>query len=286
MSSSTPNESIHNAYDLRSKGPNISPKLTAQQLFITTRRAIIEATDSKELVFENIDSTTGFDVVRSLNACGEVERALPRIHYNSRTETLRIRIMPTHICDTHQEWISNEMADMQASGFLTLAERKYLRLRVGTTFQNFQGPYAFSSKEPDLAILPNAQPLPTIVVESCWSESDPKLQQDVQLWLEGGAPTVQLVMLLEWSKSSATQVKGRIEVHGRNSAGTIGLLQAENIFPISSESPQPTIAVTRGQLFGSAVFAGRNTFDSYPLSIANLRQLAAPLIQNMGYTPA
>lgn len=81
MSNSTSNESIHNGYGLRSKGPNIPPKLTAQQLFITTRRAIIEATDSKELVYENIDSTTGFDVVCSLNACGEVERALPRLVY-------------------------------------------------------------------------------------------------------------------------------------------------------------------------------------------------------------
>ncbi|PGH28708.1 hypothetical protein GX50_08554 [[Emmonsia] crescens] len=250
MSNSTSNESIHNGYGLRSKGPNIPPKLTAQQLFITTRRAIIEATDSKELVYENIDSTTGFDVD------GDIA------HSNHADSYLR-----------------------HTPGMDCQLDSGYAGVGV-VAFQNFQGPYAFSSKEPDLAILPDAQPLPTIVVESCWSESYPRLQQDMQLWLEGGAPTVQLVLLLEWSKSSATQVKGRIEVHGRNSAGTISLLQAENIFPISSESPQPTIAVTRGQLFGSAVFAGRDAFDSYPLSIANLRQLAAPLIQNMGYTLA
>lgn len=56
------------------------------------------------------------------------------IHYNSYTQTLRVRIMPTHIHDCLLEWLpDNERVDKLSTGFLTLAEFKYLKRRVGSS---------------------------------------------------------------------------------------------------------------------------------------------------------
>ena len=44
------------------------------------------------------------------------------------------------------------------------------------------------------------QNLPRIVIEAGWSEGFPKLRNDKDLWLIGGANEVQLVILLKWTK--------------------------------------------------------------------------------------
>jgi hypothetical protein len=69
--------------------------------------------------------------------------------------------------------------------------------------------------------------LPTLVVESGWSESLPELYHDRDLWLTGGAGSVQVVMILKWSKSSAGQVKGDIEVFDLDHFGNVRRLQQQ-----------------------------------------------------------
>ncbi|KAL1966910.1 hypothetical protein VTN77DRAFT_3654 [Rasamsonia byssochlamydoides] len=169
----------------------------------------MEATESQELVYENIEPDTGLLVASSLNEHAGVEQARPRINYNSKSKIFRVLIKPTDIHDCHQEWIKNEMLDMVLSGFLTPAEGKYLALRVGTTFQGFQPPYLNSSKEPDLCIRPDTQALPTVALESGWSE---------------------------WGR-----VEGILEVFGRNHAGIPTLRQTETIFPAPTAAIPQTI---------------------------------------------
>ena len=73
-------------------------------------------------------------------------------------------------------------------------------------------------------------PLPRIAIESGWSENSPKLQRDKGVWLVGGAPDVQLVILLKWYKLSRSRVKGLIQVWKRDAAGNPVLRQ--EIYPI------------------------------------------------------
>jgi hypothetical protein len=76
-------------------------------------------------------------------------------------------------------------------------------------------------------------PLPRIAIESGWSENFPKLQRDKDVWLVGGAPDVQLVILLKWFKLSRSRVKGLIQVWKRDAAGNPVLrLEEVNIYPI------------------------------------------------------
>jgi hypothetical protein len=51
----------------------------------------------------------------------------------------------------------------------------------------------------------------------------------MNLWLQGGAGAVEIVLLFKWSKSTAGQVRGYIEVHGLDPAGNVNLLQTEVI---------------------------------------------------------
>lgn len=43
----------------------------------------------------------------------------------------------------------------------------------------------------------------------------------------GGGGAVQLVMLIKWTKITGNRIKGDLQVHGRDPAGNVVLLQAE-----------------------------------------------------------
>ncbi|EEP77852.1 predicted protein [Uncinocarpus reesii 1704] len=192
--------------------------------------------------------------------------------------------MPTLLHDCHQEWIKDEMYDMTRAGFLSDAELKFLRTRVGTTFKTFGGIWENSRKDPDLCLLGYGQFLPTVVMESGYSESRPQLQADMRLWLKGGAPAVQLVLIINWSELVGKKIKGSIEAWELN-GDTPTLIQEEVIFPQPPGNPAQAIGVTRGQLFGNATFPNRNRNDTYNLSIENLRNVASWSIRDMGFIP-
>lgn len=69
--------------------------------------------------------------------------------------------------------------------------------------------------------------LPTVVVESGWSESRPRLHNDMNLWLKGTAGAVQMVLLIKWSKLGGDRVKGYVEVYNLDPAGDENLIQTE-----------------------------------------------------------
>lgn len=70
--------------------------------------------------------------------------------------------------------------------------------------------------------------MPRIIIESDFSESWPRLHQDMQLWLVGGDPKVQLVILVKWSKQSGNRAAGQLEVFERDATtGQPRLTQSE-----------------------------------------------------------
>ena len=116
---------------------------------------------------------------------------------------------------------------MIAQGLLTFAEVEDLERYVGTSkcfiilsiyagginlffkeFSEFDDGYKTSLKEPDLCIRPVGMALPTIVLESGWSESRAQLYRDRDLWLHGGAGLVQLVIVIKWTKDAVKRVEG------------------------------------------------------------------------------
>lgn len=135
---------------------------------------------------------------------------------------------------------------MVAQGLLTFGDLENLKRYVGTSkyyiifnihagdihlffkaFSQFGDGYNTSRKEPGMCIRPVGMALPTIVLESGWSESRPQLYKDRGLWLKGGAGSVQLVMVIKWTKNAAKRVKGDIEVFNVDGAGNANLIANE-----------------------------------------------------------
>ncbi|OJD17990.1 hypothetical protein AJ78_01947 [Emergomyces pasteurianus Ep9510] len=265
---------------------SLSEEPSAQKLFNTIRKTILGTNHSIDLTFQNITPVSGSLIVASLAEDPKIERALPRLSYNSVTRVLTARIMPTHVHDCHQEWLCFELGQMRMDGFLSPTEARLIKFRVGTTFEGFSAPYLSSAKEPYSCFLPDMLPLPTIVVESGWTESYTRLNDDKDLWLIGGRPHVQLVFLIKWAELLGGRVKGDIEIHGRDQSGNATLLQTEPIFPIPSGSPRQVIPITRSQIMGTAILKGRNPRDTYLLQVGELRQNGEDAIRRMGFVPA
>lgn len=173
-----------------------------------------------------------------------------------------------------------------------------------TGFENFQAPYTASRKEPDQCILPAGKSLPTVVIESGWSETKPQLYRDRDLWLKGGVGNIQVVIILKWSADSERKVKGDIEVYDLDTLGNIRCITCEvggiistnawytnhlmkAIFPCPSAEVAATqkINLTKDQLFGPNLSLARNDTSTIDLNVNGLREVAAKHIDHQGYTP-
>lgn len=73
--------------------------------------------------------------------------------------------------------------------------------------------------------------MPCVVLEVSFMESWPKLQEDKDLWLQGGAPHVNVVLLVKWDKQSNGQVAGYLEIYRRGCATSHRV--------VSTRSPEP-----------------------------------------------
>ncbi|KAJ9213342.1 hypothetical protein DTO166G4_5149 [Paecilomyces variotii] len=263
---------------------------SAQAWFYRIKRQIQTATQCTELRFENISTDQGSLLVDSLSQDPDIERRNPRFSYNSFTKVLNVLIMPTNVHNVHQQWIHEENMRMALSGFLNAAEALGLKTGVGTTISDFTGQYTGSRKDPDFLIHYDSVLMPSIAIESGWTESLPRLHGDMCMWLVGGLPAVQVVIVLCWTKTTETpvhRVKGIFEVWERDAGNTPYLKQSGAIFPAPANAATQVIPISRAQLFGPAhVFPGRNGADVWNLSVDILRTWASAEIVNMGFQPA
>lgn len=217
--------------------------------------------------------------------------------------------MPTEIHDCHQDWVHNQKREWFRANLLTTNEDDYLGTRVGTSKSSLAqfydrsltilimiaatefvgGPYAGSRKEADLFIRPDTTKYPTFVIESCWSESYPQLENDMSLWLVGSQGNCNPVIIIKWTKSDTNNtVKGNLEIYTKDRQGMPHLSQSEVIFP-RPPNPQAVaqqVSVTRRMLFGSHVFPGSNLNDVFDLSLNSLRDLATDSLRAMNLAPA
>jgi hypothetical protein len=133
-----------------------SPQQT-DELLNSIKGTILSTTESCDLYFENISPAAGFHITSSFREDPDIENALPRyvihnnlhrgganiefrVSYNSYTRTLKARVHPTFILDSHQGWFHIEMLYMLVSGFLTDAEHDRLCFEVGTSRSSLHSP--------------------------------------------------------------------------------------------------------------------------------------------------
>ncbi|KAJ9231261.1 hypothetical protein DTO166G5_6883 [Paecilomyces variotii] len=244
--------------------------------------AVTSARHHQEVVYTQVPLAWGVAAFKYLD-----ERASSRKHYNVVTRTFWVRIMPTELHDCHQIWVRDEMVQWLLCGLLTSNELFDQRTRVGTTIEFQYAPYAGSRKEPDLLLRPDNQRLPVLVIESGWSESIPRLMDDMNLWLVGGNGTVKMTIILKWETISNTnQVRGFAEVYTLDSNGIPIMSQRESIFPVPPNAQAQEIRLTKRMLFGNAASPGMNPNINLPLKLDRLRVVARDALSLMGLVPA
>ncbi|KAL5043917.1 hypothetical protein BDW71DRAFT_199325 [Aspergillus fruticulosus] len=136
------------------------------------------------------------------------------------------------------------------------------------------------------ALIPNTDSLLSTVAESGWSDSWPKLIAGMELWLRGGRPNVQLVLLFNWSKRANNSVAGEVRMYERTADGNGKERFRASIFPIAQGGPAG-IPVAHGEIFGvSGVFPGQNAADVWHVSLTRLQQTADRWVMAVGFVPA
>ena len=151
------------------------------------------------------------------------------------------------------------------------------------------GPYSNARKEPDLLVRPDNQLLPSLVIESGWSESLSRLRQDMNLWLVGGQGQVRATIILKWQLVTNTNtVQGDVELYTLDRNGMPYLQQNLIIFPPPSaaQAAAQQLVLTRREIFGTYVFQGQNPNDQFTFSIDLLRQEATDALTLMNLVPA
>ncbi|KAE8163721.1 hypothetical protein BDV40DRAFT_299256 [Aspergillus tamarii] len=157
---------------------------TAVQFQAHVSHLINETNSYREIVFTDVPRDWGAEIVDHLN--GTIERPC-RKHYDSVKSIFWVRVMPEEIHDCHQKWWHDQLCRWISTGQLTPNDLSYIWPGVGTTFSFSQGPYVGSRKEPDFFLRSDAILMPKFVIETGWSESWSRLQDDMNLWLVGGA---------------------------------------------------------------------------------------------------
>ncbi|KAE8139861.1 hypothetical protein BDV38DRAFT_241348 [Aspergillus pseudotamarii] len=272
---------------LRSNGSNEVPTRSAQAIFNEIVHKIPTIKEFTELVYESIPPEQGSLICRSLSESSVFESRHARANFNSFTGTLWIRVMPTELHGVHHRWFFHASSCWTRQGLTNEAEEYLMDFGVGTTFDGFTGQYLHSSKEPDLFLRPATYSPPSIVIESGWSESWPRLHADKDLWFYGSA-TTNVVILLKWSKCVRNKCKGKVEVWTRNPAGGL-TMQEKPIFPQPVPAPAPgtdVIQFTKLDYFGQQMVAGQNPNMALPLDLSVLRDFARQRMLFMGLTPA
>ncbi|KAJ5124464.1 uncharacterized protein N7515_008289 [Penicillium bovifimosum] len=287
--------------------PNLSPKVSPEPslTMITTcankfvdqldfeshvRDTIQCASNPQMLVFENVSSSWGEQTVDSINQTRDGYST--RKNYNSCTKVLRIRIMPTVLHDCVQTWWRVSEISLRDTGDLTGYEQTQIETLVGTTLEFRSGPYSCSRKEPDFFIRTNNDLLPSLVMESGWSESWNHLMDDMDLLLVGGDGAISAVVILKWQLHPRTRlVSGFVDLYVRDRNGMPVRRQREDVFPIPPQTPtSQRLNLTRREVFGRHLLPDP-TRNGPPnamvyLEIDQLRLVATRALQRMSLLPA
>jgi len=175
--------------------------------------------------------------------------------------------------------------------------------------KNFVGVFAGSGKTADLAYTPIINGIrrefPTVVLESGWSEAQVQLHRNAQVWLEGSAGAVKVVLLFKmFLENIRNEIKAKLYVC-RLLAGELDVtryacsslpcyylsyilltdpLTLQKIFP-GSASPVTDPHITAKELFDGRPPEDMQGRTKLPLSLEKLRRAAREEILQQGHIP-
>ncbi|OGM46178.1 PQ loop repeat protein [Aspergillus bombycis] len=253
---------------------NESPSPTsAQKLFNSLKKEIVETNGPSYLEREGIPPDIGYILALSLSQDGEVESKSVIISYNPTTETLNVK-MPSHTHASIMPWAVNEFTIASISGFWSITELDEVSLTGSPGMHNFPAPWQNVYLEPDLVFVysaSGARDLPTVVFEVGYWQSWPSQIQNKNLWLEA-ASSVNVVVLIKWNQCNNSRVAGYLELFRRGSPPT-----HIQIFPTPAPGTAPqTLPFYRQDFYppGAVLPAGRNATDVWHWNMDNFRMRA------------
>ncbi|KAG0138222.1 hypothetical protein HOY82DRAFT_596303 [Tuber indicum] len=172
---------------------------------------------SEPLVFKQLHPMVSSQVLQTLRdrEDNNTNTARLRIHFIAPDGYLRV-VMPSALHESVVFWMRNERCSWSQQGLLTSAATRAICDGL-VTHENFLGIFKGSCKIPDLAYIPcinriRAQ-FPTIVLESGWTESETQLLRDCQLWQQGSAGGVRVVLLFKmFAPNVHNQIKATLHL--------------------------------------------------------------------------
>ncbi|PUU75455.1 hypothetical protein B9Z19DRAFT_1067407 [Tuber borchii] len=240
---------------------------------LTTITQMLENHQPEVLIFEDLNPSVAVEILSTLQKPTFKTGLEPdlrgfRLHYSSHELFLKV-VMPTWFHERPIMWLRTELGRWMDEGFLQF--RHYKAINDGTsTFSNFVGVYTGSSKIPDVAWIPcidhRLKVYPSVVLESGWAESAPRLWEDCNLWMTGTAGAVHVVILCK--------------IFYPNS-------ERKSVFPApkpKDEGPGPYITVS--ELFSSSTPSGLTPTTRLPLSLEFLRDKLRTTFHEHGFLAA
>ncbi|KAF3013385.1 hypothetical protein E8E15_004437 [Penicillium rubens] len=145
------------------------------------------------------------------------------------------------------------------------------------------GPYHTSRKEPDFLFMIRGRLLPTVAVESGWSDPMPRLQDDLNMLLVGGDGSIKVVIIIKWSRHAPNRVSGVAELYKCDRNGIPVRDQREVIFPHNPTTGNQQLVIKRRDLLGSG---HGNPAGSLFFDLDLLRDFASRALGRMNLVPA
>ncbi|KAJ5859928.1 hypothetical protein N7534_005205 [Penicillium rubens] len=163
-----------------------------------------------------------------------------------------------------------------------VSAREHLRL-INAALQFPSGPYHTSRKEPDFLFMIRGRLLPTVAVESGWSDPMPRLQDDLNMLLVGGDGSIKVVIIIKWSRHAPNRVSGVAELYKCDRNGIPVRDQREVIFPHNPTTGNQQLVIKRRDLLGSG---HGNPAGSLFFDLDLLRDFASRALGRMNLVPA
>ncbi|KAG0640508.1 hypothetical protein HOY80DRAFT_1135920 [Tuber brumale] len=259
----------------------------AAQILQVIKEAL-ETRNNELLVFTELDPQVSSEILDNL--LDPLDKTTPfgcRIHFVAPDGYLKV-VMPTALHETAVRWMVEQLVFWGYDHLLTPAAIRAVGCGL-ITYDNFVGDFEGSSKTPDLSYNPSINGImrefPTVVLESGWAESEAQLLRDLQLWQEGSAGAVRIVILFKAFRPSITnQVKATLKFC-RYGAGNAPIISSYQIFPTPAQ-PLADPWITMDELFGGDTPSGLNPETQLPLSINRLRLAVEEGIRRQGHDPA
>ncbi|KAG0137670.1 hypothetical protein HOY82DRAFT_646882 [Tuber indicum] len=239
------------------------------------------------IVFKSIDTDVGAKLVPIiLNRHEKPQYRRLRVHFNAGYGTLMV-IKPTALYETAVDWLMFEVVAWCAGGFLTIKYRDEFEV-TRPTVKNFLGRFAGSVKIPDLAFTPfvngRTRAYPSVVLE-CSSERSGMHGSDIQLWQEGTAGAVKVVLCVQLVEPEI----------GKQMTATLMICRFHlddsieralwNVFPVPESLVQDPF-ITIDELFAGHSPPELDPKTHLPLNMQDLRRRVGRKIKEKGYIPA